>query len=353
MNKEIISTKQGYYIAITYVFGTSLILSRSKTAMQDTWISILIAMVMVIPLVLIYGKISKMFPGHNLYKILELVFGKVVGKGISILYTWYFLHLGSIVIRDNTEFIQIISLEDTPKYFTSIFFILLAIYMVKSGVEVLGRWSNIAFPFVFTLLILVNIAAISDYKYENIKPILYNGWVPVFKGAYSIFSFPFADTVAFLTIFNSLRDLKKVNKVYIVGILVGGLALLITILKNMFVLGFPLLSYVHFPTHYANMVISLQFLQRIEIVASVIFIFSSITKLFVCLFASCIGIAQIFNFSDYKDIAVPVGIMMIPLSLIIFTNTLELIEFTDIYHIYALPFQIIFPILILDRKSVV
>lgn len=347
MNKEIISTKEAYYIAIIYILGTSIILGQGRKSMQDIWISTIVAMVFAIPMVLIFAKIVFMHPGKNLYEILNIVFGKIIGNFFSILFIWYFFHLGSLAIRDITEFVQVVSFQDTPQYFPAIFIGLLAVFMIKSGIEVLGRWTNFVLPFVLFLIFTIQLLSIRDFKYENIKPILYYGWMPVFHDAYTTFTFPFADSVVFIALFKSLRETKKVYKVYIVGILVGGFVLLTSTFKNMFVLGFPIVTNNYFPSYYTNMVIQFGFLQRIEAISSTILVLCGFVKISVCLFAVCIGISHLFNFQDYKDVAVPISFMAVALSLVLYSNTMEMLEFIEVYRFYVIPFQIILPILTL------
>lgn len=347
MNKEVITNKQGTYLLTIYIIGTALILSGGTKARQDTWISALIAVLATLPMVAIYGKIHKIYPQKHLYEILDMVFGKILGKFFAIFYIWYFLHLGSICIRNITEFIQVVSFQETPQFVPNVFFTLLIIYMIKSGFDVLGRWVVFILPFVLALLLIVGILSISEFKYENIKPILYYGWSPIFDSALSMFSFPFAEIVLFLSIFHTIEDTKKIYNIYYLGLGVASGTILLTILKNTFALGYPLIQINYFPSYYTNMIISIGFLQRIEAVASIVLILCGFVKACVCLFAACIGISYILNFPEYKDIAVPVSFMAAVLAKILYSSTMEMFEFLEVYKYYALPFQVFFPILIL------
>lgn len=347
MNKEIITDKQGYYMLTIYIMGTALILSGGTKAKQDTWISTLVAILAIIPMILIYGKIHKMFPNKHLFEIVDIVFGKIIGKIISILYIWYFLHLGAICIRNITEFIQVVSFQETPQFVPNIFITLLIIYMIKSGIEVLGRWGKFVLPFVLILLLVVGILSISEFKYQNIKPILYNGWTPIFTSALSIFSFPFGEIVVFLSIFHTLKNTDKIYKNYFLAVFIAGITILLTILKNTFALGYPLVSNNYFPSYYTNMIISIGFLQRIEATTSAVLILCGFAKACICIFAACIGFSYILKIPAYKDMVVPISLLASVLAIILYSSTMQIVEFLEVYKYYALPFQVFLPILIL------
>lgn len=348
MKKEIISTQEGTFLVIILILGTSLILTGGGRASQDVWVAILLGILAVIPATLIYGKIISIFPGKNLYEILEISFGKIIGKIISALYILYFIYLGILCIRNITEFVQIASFPETPQYFTALCITILSIYMVKSGIEVLGRWTKLVSIFLFCLIFFITLTAIPKFDYENLRPMLYEGWKPIFHSTFILIAFPFGELVLFLSLFHTLKDHKKAIRVLLIGLIIGGLILLITALRNMFLLGLPILTKIYFPTYYANSLISIGgFFQRMEIVAAITLILAGFAKCCICLFAISIGVGQLFNASEYGSFSIPMGLIMMVLSMIIYENTMEMLEGIELYAYIALPFQMILPPIIL------
>lgn len=348
MNKEIISTKQGIFLVIILILGTSLTITGGGKAQQDMWISILLAILAAIPFAFIHGKILSFFPNKNLYEILEIAFGKIIGKIISTLYILYFIYLGSLCIRNITEFIQVVSFPETPQIFSALWIIILTIYMIKSGIEVFARWTNSMIVFLFFLIFLITSSSFAKFNFENIKPILYNGWKPVFQSAFTSFTFPFGEIVVFLSFFHNLKEQNKVTKTFLMGLFIGGAMLLMTALRNMFLLGFPNLENTYFPTYYANTLLSIGgFIQRVEITSAIILVLSGFAKICIYSFAVCIGVNQLFNQSKYDTFAIPINLITMILSIVIYKNTMEMIEGVEIYKYIALPFQVILPPIIL------
>ncbi|MDR7870538.1 MAG: endospore germination permease [Tissierellaceae bacterium] len=353
--KETITTKQGIFMVVIFTIGTSLVLSGITTAKQDVWISVLFALFAILPIIYAYSKILSFFPGKNLYEILDISLGKIIGRIISFSYIMYFLFLGSLSIRSVTEFIQVVSLRFTPQYFSGLWIILLGAYMVKSGIEVLGRWSNFVCVFILALILILSISAFSQLDYNNILPVLNEGWNPVINNAISIFSYPLGEVVVFLTFFNSLRDHKKSFNIFFISLVIVSFLILLVTIRSILILGFPLIDNTYFPTYYANTIVSIgNFIESLAVFSSIVLLLAGFAKFTVCLFAVCIGLKFMFNTTKYSTFSLPVGLFALIISQILFNSTMEMIEYVNLYPYHALPFQLILPLIILFfswRKS--
>ncbi|WP_353093650.1 endospore germination permease [Tissierella praeacuta] len=348
MQTENISTSQFKSLIIMFILGTSLLISGDSKAMEDTWIALLIAIAISIPLIYIYGKLLLRFPGIGLFDILPQVYGGFLGKIFIFLYTFYFFHLGAIDIRNTTEYVQVVSFPETPLYITAIFIGLLSLYAINAGLSVLSTWTKIILPLIFIVIFATFILAIPQFDYSYIQPILYNGWKPVIEGAYSLLVFPFGESVIFMVFLCRLSNKKDTTKTLISGILIGGFILLTTTFRNTLLLGFPNLSKIYFPSHYATSIININgFVQRIEIIISINLLLTSFTKIAVCLYASCVGVSKFFNFRNFKKTSTILCVLMIILSSLLYRSTMEMFEFIHIYKYYVIPFQFVIPTLTL------
>ena len=103
----------------------------------------------------------------------------------------------------------------------------------------------------------------------------------------------------------------------------------------------------YFPSYISARIISISdFLARIEGSISTNFIFAGVSKIALCLLAASKGLANLFQIQNYKKIILPVSLTAVALSCILFSSTMEMINFLKIYMIYAIPFQIIIPVLV-------
>lgn len=56
--------------------------------------------------------------------------------------------------------------------------------------------------------------------------------------------------------------------------------------------------------------------------------------------------AELFNVRDHKRLVMPISLLVLALSSVLFESMPELIEFIKAYRFYALPFQVFIPLLI-------
>lgn len=354
MSKEHITQKQAIVMMIIFTLGSTLVLGAGGSAKNDIWLAILFSMLMDVPMVFIYARILTIYPYKNLYEILEVVFGKVFGKILALPFIWFAFHLGSLVIRNFTEFIVIVSLPGTPQNVIGIFMTVLCIWAVRAGIEVMGRWTAIMLPILIIVILAVTFLFAPILDFSNLKPVLYEGIKPVIDSAFSVFAFPFAETVLFLTILHQLRAKSSPYKVYFWSLLIGGSIILIVSVRTLLSLGVANISILYFPSYASVRLINIgDFLERIEVSVAVVFLIAGFIKISVCLYAASTGIASLLNYQNYRRIVAPIGLSMLIFSAIIYTNTLEMFEWANnIYKYYALPFEVILPLIILISAEI-
>ncbi len=352
MNENTVSSKQIQSIIMMFILGTTLILGVNNQANQDSWISIALAVIMILPMFFVYTAILRLYPGKNLFDIIIEVFGKIAGKIICLTYVLYALHLGSLILRDNSEFIHIVNMPETPQAFTLFFMILLSILTVSIGVINLGRIAKFTFPLVAAAILLTSVMDVGRMDFSNILPVMNTDIPTLLTSSFALFSFPFGEAVLCMVLFSyfnpkdNLKDNPK--KIYFKGLVITASLLIIACLRNLFVLGTPTINLLYFPSYMAASVISVgEFFNRVEVLISANLLLATFIKANVCLFASAMGLAKIFNIENYRAMVAPCGLIMVTLSVLTVSNITELFGLIKYYPVYSLPFQVILPIAIL------
>lgn len=348
MKKEIISSKQGICIITLFLIGSKLIIAGSLEAGKDAWISNTIGIMFAIPILMVYARILSLFPGQDLFKILQIVFGNIIGKIISLGFFWYSFSSSALVMRNLTEFINVTSLTETPQIINVIVMGLLCIWAVKEGIEVIGRWAEFLFPLIILLVISLISLSLGKIEIDNILPIMHNDFRTVLKEGYFSFSFPFTQTVIIMMIGYAFKKEDNKNKIFINGLLIGGIAIVIDVLRNILLMGEDFVKSTYFPSYSAIGLINIgKFLQRFEIIVAIIFVCGVFVKISVYLLAACKGLASIINIKEYRIFAFPIGLLMINLSLILFDSIIDMRYWIfNIHNLYVFPFQVFFPLII-------
>lgn len=353
MDKEIISDKETIAIFAIFLLGDVLVIGTSHESGQDAWISILIALVMFIPLILTYARIVYLYPEKNLYDIATDIFGNFIGKVITFVYVIYAILLGALIIRIFSEFISIVTMPETPQIVIQIFLLVFCAWMVKSGTEALGRWSKFILPIVIIVILTTTSIALKDMHFSYLKPVGGSGLSNIMTGAFTAFSYPFAESIFVLPLFSSVKKSENSKKIFIIGTIIGTILLLVAYLRNMCILG-PTSYKMHiFPSYTAISVISLgEFFTRIEVLVGLLFLLCGYVKLSVCLFDAAIGMVKIFNLENYKSMAYPVGLLTLTLAMTINKNAVEFFSWEKIYKFVSFPYQVLLPLVILAGAEI-
>lgn len=344
---EKITDKEAICTLILYLLGSSIVIGFGVTVENDAWISGIIGIMLFIPFALIYSRIQSIYEGRSFYEINGILFGKIFGTVVTVVYTWYSLHVGALVLRDFGEFVSITTLNETPMIVLLLSTGITVIMAVRLGVEVIGRSSTYAVPVVIFILVLMELLSLSQMEIDYLKPCFVHGIPKMAEAAFSTFTFPFGESVIFLGICYSLKEKKSPYKVYMTGLLISGIILITLTLVNILILG-PVVEDFYFPSYSSFGRIRLgNFLQRMEGTISICFMLTCFVKSSICLLVACKGIAAVFSLSDYRFVTLQTGLIMTYLSFILYENTVEMENWVlTIYPYYAIPFQIIFPMII-------
>ncbi|CAH2215321.1 GerAB/ArcD/ProY family transporter [Tepidibacter aestuarii] len=347
MNKETFSNIQGISSIVLFMSGTSSIVTLALEAKQDIWLATILSLSMAIIIAFILIRLHSIFQEKNLFDMLEICFGKFIGKGIILLYIWFIFHEGAQVLMNTSQFITFTSFSKTPEIISRILFLFVCTWAAKEGIEVICRLSNfLLFIFIASVLIVV-LLLIPKMDINNLEPVLNNGVKPIMQGAFASFSFPFGEIVILTMFFSNFKTKESPFRIYILGLLVSGIIVLTLSLATVLTLGPDEASNTFFPTYITVARINIAFIQRTEIISALIFVLGGFIKLSIILVAICKGIIRVFNFTNYPFLVTPISILMINLSFFLHGSRMDLIKWNEeIFPYYALPFEVIFPILL-------
>ena len=328
-----------------FVFGSSAIMNPVTAVSQDAWLSYLIGWAAGFVLLGIYIAISLRHPGKTLIEILIVSFGQYLGRIIALYYIWYFIHLAALVLRVYGEFFVTAVYPETPIIFLLICFTIVIIYFIKSGLEVMGRVSELFVPIILIQVILLSLLLLPSYDTNNFFPVMENGFKPVFDAAVAVLSFPFGEVVIFLMVFPFLNKQRELLKTGFLSLLIIGLVLLITSVRDLLVLGADIYSRYSFPPEISARLVHAVGLHPI---IDINLLFGGLVKMGVCLYAAVMGITQLFNLKNYQPFVLPLASITVGLSIWLYDNFLGMLPFVYIYIYYALlPLQFTIPVIIL------
>jgi spore germination protein KB len=339
--------RQAIALISLFIFGSSAVVGVSTTVAQDAWIALLMGFLGSIPVLLIYARVMKLNPGEDIFRIFEKTTGKAFGRIMTLFMTWYALHLCALVMRNFSEFLMITALPETPQIPVLAVMLVTVGLLAKSGGKALGKWAVIAWPVVIGMVMITVVMSFNIYQYDNILPVFEHRITEIAKSSFQVFSFPFTETVIFLGIADCFDVQEGPYRAYLWGASISAVILLVVTFRNLFVLGPIVMTSSYFPSYMAARIIAIgNFISRIEGSISVNFILAGIVKITLCLIVASRGLAILLGVENWRNLVFPAGFVALALSQILYGSTMQMYAFLVYYPFYALPFEVLLPVLI-------
>lgn len=340
-----ISGYQLFTLLSGFMIGSALIVNAAGAAKVDAWLAFLIGLLSGTVLLMMYAAISRLNPSCTLIEILVRCFGSLFGKFIAILYIWYFIHLAALVLRNFGEFSVTTEFPETPILFVILCVACVTVYSVRSGIEVLGRMSEIFSLILGLVLTFVFFGIITKFDVSNLKPFMSQGVKPVIIAAFQVTTFPFGETVAFLMIFTHLNKQKELFKVSLFSLGFVGILLGSALIRNIMVLGADMVSRDVFPSHVVfRLIPGLDVDPLLDVNLTV----AGIIKVGVCIYAAATGLTELLKLEDYKPFVLSLSAFTVSLSVWVYGSLLEMAKWAaDVWPYYSIPFQIVIPLFLL------
>jgi len=352
MEKARISASQLFILMVLFELGTSLLLPVAIQANQDAWLSILLGMLGSLILFLIYCKLYSYYPSLLPTEYMQKILGKTIGSVLAFLYMFYFIYNMARVLRDLGEMLLTFSYSDTPLFIANALLILVIIYTVRKGIEVVARSGEVFFIFMYVLAVtgffLIVCSGLIDFK--NLQPVLEKGIFPVLKVVLvQTLYFPFGEAIVFSMILPYLNNPKKAKATMLCATGLSGINLTITMLINISVLGVDLTARSQFPL--LSTVQSIQvadFLERLDVFFMLALVIGGFSKISILFYSAMIGTANLFKIKSPSQLSYPIGIIVLFMSLTISSNFQEhLHEGIGIEMFFIqIPFIAIIPVLL-------
>ncbi|PAB57764.1 hypothetical protein CCE28_18255 [Anaeromicrobium sediminis] len=104
--------------------------------------------------------------------------------------------------------------------------------------------------------------------------------------------------------------------------MIGGIVIFLITILCVLVLGHDMTARNAFPSYALAKKVSLgNIIQRIEAIIAIIWFITIFYKMILHFYGAVLGLAQILNLKDYRPLALPLGMILVALSLVVFPDT--------------------------------
>jgi|GEM_PF-1842560 len=159
----------------TSVSGVLRILSpeSGKILSKSSWLSPIVALLPILLLIFVLDTITRNHRETSLAKIIETVFGKVIGKIFLFLFFIHVLFFTAFFLRNFGEkFISSIFPNVSPSFFV-IILLLFSLFAVRRNIESFARFSEFSFVIISAILVTAFFVALFYINPKNLYPVDY------------------------------------------------------------------------------------------------------------------------------------------------------------------------------------
>lgn len=351
MQTDKITPFQFLVLVIFFTIGSSILYipSTLTTAVkQDAWLAAIIGNLLGLLVVWFFTTISLWFPKLTYTELNEKIFGKFIGKLISILFVLMAFLYASALIAQSSIFLITQMYPETPITFINLLMVLIVILAVRLGIQTIARSAEI-FLFFFFLLFMILVVSISNQiQLANLEPFFQAHITSILNSSFKVTAVSSINAIVLFMIFPAfVSDIKKCRKNFYIGTLIGGAVIITITMLCIFVLGSNTTAHQVYPSYTLAKVINVgDFITRIEGLMALLWTLALFFKVTLYFYTGVLALSKLLNIKEYRVLTFPAGAIILVFSIIIFPNILYQYKFDEEIAI-AITFVIglIFPLL--------
>lgn len=346
-----ISSWQFFMLIMGFLVGTSTLIMPVGPAKQDSWISHLLAGALGVAAAYFYASLGRRFPNETPMQYAPRILGKWLGSVFNFMFLWYAFHLAALLLLNFSELYVVAIMVTTPLIVFIGVMAALAGWAVRSGLEIIARLAELLTPLILISIIVLNILTLATpglARWENLLPVMAEGLLPIVRGIWPAFAFPFAEAVFLLVIIPFLISPRQNHRPFIWAVVVVGLILASVMARNIVVLGAKEAARVNFPSLTTIQLINIgDFLQRLDPLIIFIWTFAVFIKLSVVLYVLTLGTAQVLGLADYRPLVLPFALLLTFFAPSVYEHFQQMLRFASrTWPFYFFPGYFLYPVVL-------
>lgn len=350
LEKGKISALQMAYMLYATIIGTSVLAMpgiMARYAQNDLWLSPIWASLIGIITVYTAFQLHKYYPKLTIMEYGESILGRILGKLLGFSYLIFYILMNGHGVRIYSDFIVGSFLPQTPIIVVASSMLALCAFAVLSGVETIGRASQLFVPFYVIAVFIVVLLMLPDLKPIHLLPMFSHGALPSIKGSVMPQGW-FAEVFVISFLLPYLADASKGRKWGLIAVIAVMLTMVITNLAILFLFGPDTPNYTY-PLLTASAYISYaDFFENVESVIMAIWVMGNFIKFATVHYCLVLGTAQWLNLSDYRSLVWPIGLMTVLISFWNLPSQMHMTQYSSLtFPFYSMFFQTLIPLLLL------
>lgn len=336
IHKQVINHRQIAWL-IGSVLITGALISQPQTlakiAKNDAWFAYIIPTFYAMLVALVFARLTRAYPGKNLFEIIFLVGGRWIGGIVNAIVLFYLWLLIVADIKGVSFYLHLTLLPRTPLEIILLVFVLVLMYYGRTSTEVAARVNEMYFPVFFLIATLLYFTLSNEYAVERLEPVLESKIAAV--GLINLVaSGMFGDIFLFGAFLHAISHSRLLYSTMKHGAIIAGFSLTLVMVIQLGVMGYLITSRLSFPLHTLVQQIHItDFLDRVEVILFSIWFPAFTIKVVITYIAFLVGVGSFAGQHHYAACNGPCGLFVVVSSLLSFPKTDDVLRFIS----YGMP----------------
>lgn len=258
---------------------------------RDAWISVVIAFPALLVWLCILYYIMIKTEQKSITLLIKQRYGNLAYFIIVIPIIAFLLVNAYITLKSTSDWITLMYLPKTPIIVIEVCLLLLCTYCAHAGITSIAFISVFLLPFIILFELFLDGANIQFMHINWVKPMLQNGWKPIFKGSFFIAG-GYIEILFLLLIQQHIKKRVKFKHLFILGILIL-LSSLFPLFYSITLFGPQLSEKMRYPVYEQWRLLGIgQFIQHVDFISVYQFMSSAFIRISLCMYL-CVDILNI------------------------------------------------------------
>lgn len=346
-----ISSQQLAFLVFLLPIGSALVYIPGQVAGQDAWIAAILGVIPGLYVLYSIFYINSLFPDQRITGVSTKLLGKIPGTILNILFLWGVLLITLGYIFDISILLRIIY-PDFPRTLIEALTILTGIYCLYQGINNMGRLGELFIgPTIFFIIIGLSIT-IPLANPSNLTPVL-GAWKPLIAATLYSADWPFDEVVIWGLFLPLVFGLKENKKKIFQWYLAAALCLLIIYIEVVSILGPELIRLFRFPLYQVVQQAGFGEFKRIELIFLILWFITAFASIVIYFQGINFILQDVFSLQDYKALILPVGLLLVILSPIMFPSDIDYSQLgVKYFPVYTFMINLVYPTVILTASKI-
>ncbi len=342
-----IKTSQLTPLSVSFVLGSLLLITMiDGVTAHDTWMVVIAGFVICLPFLMIYAHLAKRFPGKSLIEMNDIIFGKVIGKVVSLIYVVYFFLLLTFNINDAAGFYTGYIMPDTPDMLFMVIFTLVSAFAAHRGIAAIAKLSLIIAVMVAAVVVITTSLLLGNMDFSNLLPLFDQPLIRYVQASQIIVELPFLEVVSLLMVVPLIKDNRRLTRSWVAGAAIAALLILTIVLRNTLVLGAASNIYGDNSFEAVRLINIGEFLTRIELLIAINSTAVLFLKTGVLYYVTTKGIAQLLRLERHNALILPIGSIALVFAYVkVDSAVIHAIWGAQYAPVFSFPCTVLFPLI--------